>query len=595
MSRFLPRPRMLLLTCALLNACAAGGPTSASGAQGVNLGMNPGMNPDAAQDPPGVFGTYLAGRLAQSETDTATAADRMLDALRMDPDQPEVLSRAFMATLLDGRADAVRLARRLPNNQAAQILLIGVEAQAGRWPQAEARIRALPRNGPGQILQPLLLAWAQQGRGQSDAAIAILRPLAESGRLRGIYALHLALIADLANRPRDAERAIRTALAESPDPSLRLLLLGAGVLARAGQPAEAQDLLRAVGTGLSDFAMVAQTDAQRRGLLAERGVASAVEGIAEAHLALAAALAGQRTGAPGAAQGGGDGAMILARLALRLRPDFAPALLLVAEHYAEDRQVESALRVLRDVPAADPLAPTVQLRRASLLDRLDRLPEAEATLRRVATDNPAAPQPHARLGDLLRARSRFAEAADAYDAALARLAAADGTFTANAWPLLYARGIALERSQRWPRAEADFQRALELAPDQPYVLNYLAYTWVEQGKNLPEARRMLERAVALRPNDGNIVDSLGWALFRMGDVPAAVQTLERAVELEPRNSVINDHLGDAYWAAGRRAEARFQWRRALGQQPEAADIPKLEAKLRDGLPETPAATAQRRE
>lgn len=590
MSRFLPRPRVLLLACGLLNACAANGQTSSTWAQG--------MDP-TAQEPPGVFGTYLAGRLAQSETDTAGAADRMLRALRMDPDQPELITRAFMAALLDGRPDAVPLARRLPDSQAAQILLIGVEAQAGRWPQAEARIRALPRNGPGQILQPILLAWAQQGRGQTDAAIATLRPLAEAGRLRGIYALHLALVADLANRPRDAERAIRTALAESPDPSLRLVTLGAGVLARAGREADAQELLRGVGTGLSDFAMVAQTDAQRRALLAERGVASAVEGIAEAHLALAAALAGQRGATPGGGSQsgapGGDGALILARLALRLRPDFSPALMLVADHYAQDRQLESALRVLRDVPAGDLLAAPVQLRRAGLLDRLDRLPEAEASLRRLAAEHPAAPQPYARLGDLFRGRSRFAEAADAYDSALARLAAADGAIGAQAWPLLYARGIALERSQRWPQAEVDFKRALELSPDQPYVLNYLAYTWVEKGQNLPEARRMLERAVALRPDDGNIVDSLGWALFRMGDVAGAVRMLERAVELEPRNSVINDHLGDAYWAAGRQAEARFQWRRALGQEPEAAEIPKIEAKLRDGLPQTPAATAQRTE
>jgi Flp pilus assembly protein TadD len=124
-------------------------------------------------------------------------------------------------------------------------------------------------------------------------------------------------------------------------------------------------------------------------------------------------------------------------------------------------------------------------------------------------------------------------------------------------------------------------------------MNYLAYTWVEQGKDLPEARRMLERAVELRPNDGNIVDSLGWALFRLGDLPGALRWLERAVELEPRNSVINDHLGDAYWAVGRQQEARFQWRRALGLDPEPADLAKIEQKLRDGLPTPPAATAQR--
>ena len=190
---------------------------------------------------------------------------------------------------------------------------------------------------------------------------------------------------------------------------------------------------------------------------------------------------------------------------------------------------------------------------------------------------------------MFRTRSRFPEAAAAYDAALTRLP----NTQASDWPLFYARGIAHERSGNWPRAEADFQRALELSPEQPYVLNFLAYTWVEMGKNLVEARRMLERAVELRPNDGNIVDSLGWALFKLGDIQAAVRWLERAVELEPRNSVINDHLGDAYWTAGRQNEARFQWQRALRMEPEAEEIPKIEAKLHDGLATPPAASARR--
>jgi tetratricopeptide (TPR) repeat protein len=570
MNRFVPPRRALLLAAALLSACAAAGTPS------------PATAPVAASpaEPAGVFGAYLTGRFAQSETDTRTAADNLLDALRRDPEQPEVVSRAFGAALLDGRPDALRLARRLPDNQAAALLLIGAEAQAGRWDRAEQRVRALPRQGPAQVLQPLLLAWVQQGKGQTDAAIATLRPLADGGRLRGIHALHLALIADLAGRPRDAERAIRTALAETPEPSLRLLQLAAGVLARSGREAEALRMLEALGRGLGDFAVAASTEPARRQLIASRGVAGAAEGIAEAHLALAGALR---------QQGAGDGALILARLSLRLRPDFTPALLLIAEAYADERHPDTAHQVLEQVPAGDPLARVAALRRASLLDRMDRVEEAEAALRGIAQQLPTAPQPLARLGDLLRARNRFADAVGAYDGALERV----GTPTAAEWPLLYARGIAQERAGFWPRAEADFQRALELSPEQPYVMNYLAYTWVEQGKELPAARRMLERAVELRPNDGNIVDSLGWALFKMGDLPGALRWMERAVELEPRNSVINDHLGDVYWAAGRQREARFQWSRALGLEPEPGDIARIEAKLRDGLPEPPAATAQR--
>ncbi|MDO9499491.1 tetratricopeptide repeat protein [Falsiroseomonas sp.] len=566
-----PPRRALLLVAALLYGCAAAGtpgPVTTAAAE--------------AAEPEGVFGNYLSGRFAQSETDTRAAADRLLAALRRDPNQGELLSRAFAAALLDGRPEALRLARRLPQNQAAALLLVGSESLAGRWDRAEQRIRALPRQGPAQLLQPLLLAWVQQGRGQTDAALATLRPLADTGRLRGIHSLHMALIADLAGRPREAERAIRVALAETPDPSLRLLQIAAAIFARSGREGEAMALVDGLARALGDYALAASSPAQRRALLETRPVSSAVEGISESYLTLAVALR---------QQGGGDAALILARLSLRLRPDFAPTLLLIAENYAEERHPDTALQVLEAVPSGDALAPVTALRRATLFDRMDRVEEAEAALRGLAADLPEQPQPLVRLGDLLRIRSRFPEAVLAYDAALARIP----TPGATDWPLYYARGIAHERSGNWPRAEADFKRALELAPEQPYVLNYLAYTWVEQGRDLPEARRMLERAVALRPNDGNIVDSLGWALFRMGDIPGAIAALERAVELEPRNSVINDHLGDAYWAAGRRQEARFQWRRALGLEPEPAELEKITIKLRDGLPDPPATTAQSRD
>ena len=566
-----PPRRALLLAAALLSACGAAGTPAPGGA--AAQAARP------AAEPTSVFGAYLAGRFAQSEADTAVAADRLLDALRRDPDQPELLSRAFLAALLDGRSDALRLARRLPDNQAAQLLLIGAEVQAGRFDRAEQMTRALPRQGPGAVLSPIMIAWIQHGRGQTDQAVATLRPLAESGRLRGIHALHLALIADLAGRGREAERYARMALAESADTSVRLLQLSGGILARNGHEAEAMRLLEGLGRGLSDVGFAAATEASRHAMLAGRGVASPAEGMAEAQLALGAALRGQ---------GAGEAGLVMARLSLRLRPGFAPALLLIAEHHAEQRHPEAAYATLGAAAAGDPLAPVVALRRAVLLDRMDRVAEAEAGLLALAAATPEAHQPYLRLGDMLRTRSRFPEAAAAYDAALARIAAPQ----AADWPLFYARGIAHERSGNWPRAEADFQRALEFAPEQPYVLNYLAYTWVEMGKNIAEARRMLERAVELRPNDGNIVDSLGWALFKLGDIPAAIRWLERAVELEPRNSVINDHLGDAYWAAGRRNEARFQWQRALRMEPEAAEIPKIEAKLRDGLPTPPAATAR---
>ena len=187
------------------------------------------------------------------------------------------------------------------------------------------------------------------------------------------------------------------------------------------------------------------------------------------------------------------------------------------------------------------------------------------------------------LGDLLRGQKRFSEAADAYNEAIKRLKAAG---LPARWTLYYSRGIAYERSGQWNLAEADLEHALELKPDQPLVLNYLGYSWIDRGEKLDRGLKMIEKAVALRPEDGYIVDSLGWAHYRLGDYPSAVEYLEKAVELVPEDPTINDHLGDAYWKSGRVTEARYQWRQALQFEPDKEDVKPIEAKLDRGLPAT---------
>jgi len=537
MASLFPPRRYWLLAAALLSACAAGDSVERPALRG------------AAPEVTGAFGSYLAGRFATNEADTKFAADSLLQALRRDPNEPEVLQRAFIATLLDGRSEAARLARVIPNEPLAAMLLAGQDAQAGRFDRAEQRFRSLPNQGMAGLLKPLLVAWAQQGRGQTDAALATLRPLTEAGRQRRIYALHGAMIADIAERPREAERLVRLALADGPAPNLTLARTMAGILMRAGQQAEAERLLDRLGRGHDDAGLFADTGG-REALATRRVVASATEGMAEAYLGLASALRGPQSG---------EFSLALVRLSLQLRPRYGPGLLAGAEALSDEGQYAAAVALLERVDPADPFAPLLALRRAGLLDRLDRLPEAEAELRRLSAQFPRAYQPMARLGDLYRGRQNWPPAIAAYDAAIARIGAPAVTH----WPLFYARGIALERAKRWPEAEEDFQRALSLNPEQPLVLNYLAYSWVEMGKNLVEAR------------------------------PGAVRWLEKAVELESQSSVINDHLGDAYWAQGRRREALFQWRRALMLGPEGDEGPKIEAKIAGGLTEQPVAETRR--
>lgn len=138
-------------------------------------------------------------------------------------------------------------------------------------------------------------------------------------------------------------------------------------------------------------------------------------------------------------------------------------------------------------------------------------------------------------------------------------------------------------ANQWPKAEADFLQALALEPDQPDVLNYLGYSWVEKGVNIDRARTMIEKALARRPTDGFIVDSLGWVYFRTGLYDKAVAEMERAIELAPEDATVNSHLGDVLAAVGRWDEARFQWQRALVFNPEPDLKAELQRKLKDGF------------
>jgi tetratricopeptide (TPR) repeat protein len=514
----------------------------------------------------GHFGAFLDGRFAMAQGDLDIAAASFLRALEADPRNTELVQPAFIACLLAGRAEAVRLARRLPDVQAAQLLLLNQDFKAGKWEAAEERIRALPRRGVLASLSPLLSAWAAQGAGRTDAALAILAPLTQTHQLRAFHALHAALIADLAGRGPEAARFYRAAQAEVGAGNIRLAQIVASWHARQGRLAEAGQTLRALGEGGEEYPLAVSA------LLAQatrRPVARAAEGVAEAYLGIAA-LGGRE-------QQSGDTVAPLLRLAIEIRPDLTPARILLAEQFEITRRYGAGLDILAPIGADDPLAGLARLRRAALLERLERTEEALAELERLARDYPDSPMAQAQVGDILRVKQRFGEAVSAYDKAIAR--AASGR--PENWRLFYARGIAHDRSGNWQKAERDLQRALELQPDHPYVLNYLGYSWADQNRRLPEARALLERAMERKPNDGAITDSMGWVLYRMGDIPGAIRLLERAVELQPEDAVINLHLGDAYWAAGRKREAQFQWRRALLMNPEPGDREKLEAKLRE--------------
>ena len=526
-------------------------------------------------------GSYLAGRFAQKRRDFTEAAKLLSMALGVDPENPGLLRATFLAHLAAGRMDSARkLASRLaaldgPMPLAELVLAVGA-ARVGAFDEAETRLGSVSPSGLNLFLTPLLSVWAQLGQGKVESALTALDETAPVSGLEVVHHYHTGLVLDFAGRADEAERRYLAAVGASAPPAVRLVEAVGSFYERGSRPGKARTLYsgyRAPG----DAAPAIEHALSRleAGSPAPPVVGDARQGMAEVFFSLSGALFRDNTL---------DLALIYGRLALDLRPRFPHARLLVGRMLESADRFEDAIAVYGGVAESSPLKWSARLRRAEGLDELGRTEEAVAALRRMAYERPERADALSALGDVLRAKKRFGEAVAAYDAALDRV----GPLERRHWRLLYSRGIALERSRRWPRAEADFLAALELNPDQPYVLNYLAYSWVEQGVNLERAREMIDRAVERRPGDGYIVDSQGWVLYRLGRHEEAVARLEQAVELRPQDPTINDHLGDAYWRVGRRVEARSQWRRALSLGPEPEAIDGIRAKIARGL-DRPAA------
>ena len=543
--------RAVLLILCLLSACAAADPTASA---------------DRTPQTYGQAGYYLAGRFELSQGDFGPAARDLLKASADSPNDQDLLLQAFIACVNAGRPETVPLALRLPNNQVAAMVLANAAAKAGDWKQAVVRFRAMPRDGVMQLLQPLLRAWASQGAGDTDQALSTLRPLMDNPRYRPVVALHAGMIADLAKRPVDAANFYQQAeLSMGGEQSPRTALILASWHARSNQLAEAEGILGHMANSVPEASIALP------GMIASlnrRPVATPLDGMAEAYATFAAALRSQQTG---------EFAMIMSRLALDVRPDSATARLMAADIQANAKHYDIALEQLdKAAQISDPISPIIRLRHAAVLQEMGQTDEAIREVERIGRDYPDSPLPDQELGNLLRQKQRFSQAIDAYDRVVARIRQP----VQNDWVIYYSRGIAYERTGQWTRAEADFNRALQLSPDQPSVLNYLGYALADMGRNLEQAREMIQRAAARRPNDGAITDSLGWVLYRQGNVTEATKMLERAVGLEPEDPTITEHLGDAYWASGRKIEAQYQWRRALTLNPTPEDAAKLEAKIK---------------
>jgi tetratricopeptide (TPR) repeat protein len=529
-------------------------------------------------------GNYLAALVAGDDRDTVAAAAYFREVLRADPRNPDLIERAFAAALSNGAMpDSFQLADRLlardPGNSLAR--LTSASRALGDGQYAIARLQ-LAGGGAGKshdLTTSLLAAWAYAGLGDSRRALESL-DFIQDPSVAVFRDYHAGLIADLLGNQQEATKRLKSAY-EAEKNTLRLADAYARFLDRHGDAAGAAKIYQDVARSSAHHPLIEAAVADlAAGKTLDPIVRNAKDGAAEALYGL---------GSAGSRQGDELAALIYLRLALYLRPDHALAAVTVADLYQQLKQDKAAIEAYEMVPKDSPLRQSAEIQSALALDALGRNEEAVKRLQEFVDEHPKSVEALSALAGLQRNAKHFNEAAETYGKAIAALDKPDR----GNWTLFYFRGICYERAKQWPKAEADFKEALVLFPEQPLVLNYLGYSWVDQGVNLDEAFKMLQKAVDLSPTDGYIVDSLGWANFKLGHYEEATRLLEKAIELKPADPVVNDHLGDAYWRLGRKLDAHFQWNHARDMSPDAEDLPHILSKIESGLPdqpETPAAS-----
>ena len=528
---------------------------------------------------PSLSGTYLAGRSASRLRDISEAAQYLGDALRLDPSNPLLIERLFQLELSSGdMATSEELAKRViefnSQQRMARVVLGLKDFRAGHYKDARTNFTEAAYTPVGELTATLLIAWTYAGENNQPAAMKELAKLEGNESFANFRAFHEALIEDFFKAGARAEAAYKKTFEQSSG-SLRITQAYGNFLLREGKKADAEKVYRTFLAGNEANVLIKQAllDAASAAKPSPF-VPTPAAGAGEALFSIAAAMNDEESI---------DVALPYARLALEFNVDKPVMLTLLGDIYTDMQRFEAAIESYDQTPPGSALRSSADIEIALSLQKLSKRDEAQAKLKALLEREPKNLEAWTTLGNILRNNEMYGPASEAYAKAIALLTEP----RKQDWQLYYFRGITLERLKQWDAAEVDLRKSLALSPDEASILNYLGYSLIDRRQKLDEAIKMVQRAVELRPNDGYIVDSLGWAYYQLGNYEEAVKHMERAVDLRSGDPIIAEHMGDVYWRLDRKLEARFQWQHAKDNKPEPEDLKRIEEKLKNGLVDPP--------
>lgn len=575
------KSRVFAVFFSLIAACAPQGAVSESGVAAKPEKTEQAKAPQT--DSPAVVGDYLRYLQARREQNLSDAAKYLQKVLDKDADN-EIVEAEMLSTLtLQGRLhDAFPLAQKELKRDGklllAMLVVVANQTENKDYDGALKTLDAFPDQDVRAFLIPLLKSWQYVGLNEREKAQNALEPLDSEGTA-ALYHFHLALMNDIWNNEDETEKHYKLLMEKNKGLSLRAAQTYGNFLLRHEKYERFNELLAAYRTVNRSFPLIDETFFLAGGKEVGKNipviVPSAKEGMAEALFDVAGSLH---------EKGNEDSAFFFTQIALSLDEKLALARELKGTLLETTGRLDDARAFYESEKTTSETYFSSQSKLARLLARQEKYDEAVAVLQNLIKKKSESHLPYLDLGDTYMLAKRYPQAIEAYTQALDKIS---GTQRRGGWMIYYSRGTAYERNNQWDKAEDDFLHALLLNPDQPLTLNYLGYSWLERGKNVEQAKEMLERALLKASQSGSIADSLGWAYYLTKEYDKAVTILEIAVALDAGSGVINDHLGDAYWRSGRKREARFQWRKALDLNDDfaAGDRDRVRLKLDKGLDE----------
>lgn len=520
------------------------------------------------------YGHYLAGKYAYIKGDFDAAVQFMDQAIDLAPHEKTLLQSTYLTHIAQGDVKkAVQYVQKLIKNDQADefaymISLVNFIHKGQYKDGLKLIAQYQDKLEPFASIVPLIKLWLHAGLKEA-LPVAEVTEFAQMMTIPQTYDYHIGLVYEFLNDPKKAEEYYRKASNPIESMSYRLIEIIGGFFERIANLEQAKNIYNNAQDKENEFFIYETFQSRLKEKIAPNfDIHNAQEGIAEVLTQFASSYLSMNMY---------DSSLLFIQLSLYLRPNFPLAQMVLASILMDQKNYTKALQHYKNFSSVSPFYWLGQMKQAEILVETKKTKDAFLLLDAMSVSKPNWASPSLLRANSLRSKKKYQEAILFYNKAIDILE--KSTQKTNLWHAYFLRGVCHEMNKDWPKAEKDLEKSIQLRDNYPLSLNYLGFLWVDKGVFLEKGLDLIKKAVALAPDDGAIVDSLGWAYFKLGQIALAQEHLEKAVLLTPNDPQIHDHLGDLYLKLGRVDEARYEWKKSLLFNPSEEEKIKTRDKL----------------